>query len=207
MPFQLPPSQVLPRDRRRQARRIGYDRHVRYVGVAALAALFWISVVMVRGLIEPPPLRVHPALQPTPQRTPTARIDAPVPPLQTIEHLSDADLPPRDEPVIPRATRLVWPDTSVSGRTQAAVDRAMVGLYGLIDSCRSIDDPPAVFRVKAVVHPDGRVWSAEVKGKRAGSIAARCVEEGFLSLKFPPATADVTIHHRIRLYRYHVSPL
>ena len=178
---------------------------MRYVGVVALAALFWISVVMVRQFIEPPPLRVHTALQPTAQGMPTVRVEAPVPQLQTIEHLSDADLPPRDGPVMPRATRLPWPGTYVNGRTEAAVDRAMEDLYLLINSCRPIDDPPAVFRVEAVVHPDGRVWSVEVKGKRAGSIAARCVEEGFLSLKFPPATADVTIHRRIRLYRHHVT--
>lgn len=175
---------------------------MRYVGVVALAVLFWSSVVTVRMLIELPP-----APRPRPLMTfppPAARVEPALPPL--IEPLPD----PRDPTTLelmPRAPSAPWSPLSVLGRNTTSFDAAMADLRFLIDSCRPFDDPPAVFQVEAVVLADGRVWSAAAKGKRAGSAAARCVEDGFMSLRFPPADADVTLHHRLRLYRHSVRLL
>ena len=161
---------------------------MRYLGIAALAAAFWLSVAAVRLIVHAPP-RPVPVTAPV---MPAARVETTVSPLPIIENAP---------PPIPLTRAEVIRDLEV---LQPKIDRCgwIAAPPGVTRDTR--DPPPSLVPVRLVILEDGRVSSAEVKGKLAGTDAARCVEGHLTAARFGRSTADLTVNHRVRL-KWHLD--
>ena len=166
------------------------------VVIAALAIAFWTDVLLLRLIVAHlgPDSNERAWAEAIPSVMPAPRVDIAVAPLPIIDHAP---------PGIPL--------------TRAEVVRDLEALQPKLDGCGLIDSPPRLrddpppspMLVKVVILEDGRVATAEVKGKLAGSDAARCVEAMVLSTRFGFSTAEKTLNHRFRLnwHRLHMNGL
>ena len=150
---------------------------MRYVGIAALAATFWLLVATVRLMVYPPAARVAPpALE-----IATARL-TPIRPAPS--KVSEDDCCPCRLGDISRA-----PSRDHGGghpMSRVALVRGFNEVRPRVAECYQTYQVPGTAMVNVVIAPSGRVSSAIVTGKFAGGTpTGDCVERAVKTARFP----------------------
>jgi len=147
---------------------------VRYVAIAAVAATFWLLLATVRLIVHAPS---PPAL--------AARVDyerrlAAVP----AHHL------PLCEPYgcMSEATRArLAAEGTLNGPGRAALIAGLNAVRPQVHACYEQFYVPGTAMANVVIAPSGRVSSATVTGKFAGTPTGACVEAAVKTARFPPS--------------------
>jgi hypothetical protein len=156
---------------------------VRYVGLGALSAMFWLLVatlrVAVNGDFELRPEAVDREAAAEQRPVPSARAklgsvnDCGVPGIYSIDRTLDV----ANNPI-----------------SKTAVVAGMNAVKPLVSACYLRYRVPGFAMVNVVIDKDGRVCAAAATGKFAGTPTGACVEQAVRTARFPPSDGLSTLY-------------
>ena len=145
------------------------------MGIAALAATFWLLVATVRLVLYPP----------APQVAPTApapfQVDPPGPSKSKVSE---------DDCCRCRADDISTPSRVREGggggpSSKTALVNGLNAVRPSVQACYERYQVPGTAMVNVVIAKSGRVSSAQVTGKFAETPTGRCVEQAVMTARFP----------------------
>lgn len=144
---------------------------MKYVGIAALSATFWLLVATLRVAIN----------DDCQLRREMAETEAPAAERRPVAPVS---------PKLWAATDCGLPGIDSGDRnpiSKVAVVGGMNAVRPLVNACYDQYQVPGMVMVMIVINKDGRVCSATTTGKFAGTPTGACVERAVRTAHFPPS--------------------
>ena len=151
------------------------------MALAALAATFWLLVATARLVLDPPAAHLAPVPVPAPL----------APPRPSRSKVSSDDCCPCRLGDISRPVR-AGDGGDRNPLSRAAILKGLDAVEPLVHACYRRFHVPGTAMVNVAIANSGRVSSAQVSGKFAGTPTGACVEAAVKTARFPPSDGFVT---------------